>query len=446
MNQRKETIVNPLNTALRKRRVTLAGAALCSLALTVTACGGSGGAAGGGDVKDAKALSILVTTENTSVPAELKSLAAGKCQTEGKDLPVDVQQSPSSDIQQKIQLLAGQGALPALFAAGNSFIDKGGDLQKNGQVMDLEQTIGDKVTPAAKSTLHQLYSGTMPSLPFQYNIEGIWYNKKIFSDHGIAEPKTWTELLAAADKLKAAGITPFTASGSTGWTISRWVGAYLFRSLGTNALLDVKQGKAKLSDPQYVAGAQAVQDLGKKGYFTDGVTGIDYDTANNQFLTGKAAMMYMGSWMLGPVNDPSKNKIGAAVGFMPFPAVDGGKGDINAYPANTGAPTSVNPKTYGPKTQAWVRCIANNYASDAMEKTGTFSGFVMDHKVSNLPPLTADVQNRIDNAKSTVLWFEALFNNKATQDSGGYSAKLLTGGISAADYMGMLQKDLDTAE
>ncbi|WP_329005748.1 extracellular solute-binding protein [Kribbella sp. NBC_00709] len=435
----------------RSQRPAVWCAALCSLALVVSACGGGGGSASGSDVKDGKALSVLVTTENTSVPAELKSLANGKCKTEATALPLDIQQSPSADIQQKIQLLAGQDALPSLFAAGNSFIDKGGDLQKNGQVLDLDKAltdlgVNDKITPAAKSTLQQLYSGTIPSLPFQYNIEGIWYNKKIFAEQHIAVPTTWGELLAAADKLKAAGITPFTASGGTSWTISRWVGAYLFRSLGTNAMLDVKEHKTKLTDPQYVAAAQAIQDLGSKKYFTDGISGIDYDTANNQFLTGKAAMMYMGSWLLALVNDPSKNKIGDAVGLMPFPAVEGGKGDINAYPANTGAPTSVNPKLFGPKTQAWVKCIATNYASDSMEQSGTFSGFVMDHPVKNIPPLTADVQQRIDKSTSTVLWFEALFNNKANQDAGAYVVKLLTGSMSAADYMGLLQKDLDTAQ
>ena len=92
-------------------------------------------------------------------------------------------------------------------------------------------------------------------------------------------PTTVAELTAAADKLKAAGVTPFTASGKTGWTISRWIGALLFRSLGPNAMSDIKAGKAKLTDPQYVAAAQQLQDMGKAGYFGNGVTNIDYDTA-----------------------------------------------------------------------------------------------------------------------------------------------------------------------
>ncbi|MGI9433260.1 MAG: extracellular solute-binding protein, partial [Geminicoccaceae bacterium] len=38
------------------------------------------------------------------------------------------------------------------------------------------------------------------------------YNKAQFEDAGIAEPKTWDELMAAAEALNAAGHTPFHAT------------------------------------------------------------------------------------------------------------------------------------------------------------------------------------------------------------------------------------------
>ena len=126
---------------------------------------------------------------------------------------------------------------------------------------------------------------------------------------------------------------------------------YIFRSLGPDALSAVASGKAKLTDPGYVKAATEVAALGKNGYGGKAVGSIDYNTAQNEFVTGKAAMWYMGSWALSVFADPAQDKIGAAnIGFMPFPAVTGGKGSIDQTPANVGIPLAFSSKSFGPKT------------------------------------------------------------------------------------------------
>jgi raffinose/stachyose/melibiose transport system substrate-binding protein len=440
-------------TTTKRNRVRLRViAGLGVLGLLATACGGSGSssgnssAAGGGSQ-----MSILMTTENTQVPAVMKALSTGACAAENTALPLTVDQTPSANMQQKVQLLAGQNALPVMFAPTNSLITKGGSLQTSGQVIDVKQKltdlgVADDLTPAALSTMEKLFNGEHPTVPFQFNIEGIFYNKKMLSDNGITPPQTWTELVAAATKLKAAGIQPFTASGKTGWTISRWVGAYILRDLGPDALQAVADKTAKLTDPGYVKAAQAVQDLGKAGFFGPGVSSTDYNTENASMLTGKAAMMYMGSWFLANVNDPTQNTLGPdAIGFMPFPGVDGGKGSIDQYPANVGSANAVSAKLYNDKVGAWLKCIAQNAGTQALKDQGSFSGFKVNTPVTSLPPLTQDLQDRIAKSTTTVLWFEALFNSKANTDASANAAPLLTGAMSAADYMKTLQTDLDTA-
>lgn len=48
------------------------------------------------------------------------------------------------------------------------------------------------------------------------------------------------------------------------------------------------------------------------------------------------------------MNDETANQIGIDnVGFMPFPAVDGGTGSIDEYPANVGLPTTMNDEAVG---------------------------------------------------------------------------------------------------
>jgi raffinose/stachyose/melibiose transport system substrate-binding protein len=321
-------------------------------------------------------------------------------------------------------------------------------LDKAGQVLDLEKTlkelgVWDDLQPAAVKTVENLY-GKFNVMPYQFNVEGIWYNKKLFADHHIAIPTTYDQLVAAAAKLKGADVTPFAADGKDGWPLTRLVSGYLYRDLGPDALQAVADGKAKLTDPAYVKAAQAIADLGKAGYFGKGVGSIDYDTATQQFLTGKAAMFYMGSWALGDFNDPAKNKIGADnVGFMPFPTVAGGKGSADQIPANVGLPVAVSAKSYNAEVGDWLSCITKNYGAASLKDQGTVSGFKPNGDTGTLPPLTQTVQDTITNTKTSTLWFEALFNTKATETSQTNAAPLVTGSLSARDFMQKVQADLD---
>ncbi|MDU0345103.1 extracellular solute-binding protein [Microbacterium sp. KSW2-29] len=423
----------------RSRRAVAAVATGAAGLLALTACAGGGGSAGG------SSFSFLVNQENTTIPELLTSLSEDQCKAENDAQPLQVETVPQTQLDQKLQLLAGQSALPTQYAAGNApALTK--ELAQGGQVLDLQKTLTDlgvidQIEPAAISTIEQLYGG-FNVLPYQYNIEGIWYNKQILADNDIDVPTTWTELTADAAKLQGAGVQPFSASGEQGWPLTRLISGYLFRDLGPDALQKVADGEAKLTDPEYVAAAQAIADLGAAGSFGQGVGSIDYDTAFNTFLTGKAAFFYMGSWALANFADPTANQIGSEnIGFMPFPDVTGGAGDSSQTPANVGLPMALSQKAYTDNTGKWLTCIANNYGAESLSEADTISGFKVNGDVQ-VDDLTALVQDRIASTQESVLWFEALFNAKATETSQKNAAQLVTGAISAQDFMSLVQNDL----
>jgi raffinose/stachyose/melibiose transport system substrate-binding protein len=347
---------------------------------------------------------------------------------------------PQEQLNQKIQLLAGQNALPMLY--NTPAVDAVAQMQKAGQVLDVGKEfrklgVYNDLVPAAAGILQKIYGPKLAALPFEFNIEGVWYNKKIFAANGVAVPKTWDQLVAAAAKLQANGIQPFAASGIQGWPLTRLIGNLIFSSVGPNALVNIKNGKAKLTDPRYVAAAQKVADLGAKGYFGKGVASLDYGPAEDVFLQGKAAMFYMGSWILGELNDPTKNQIGLSnVGFFPFPGLNG-KGLI---PMNAGQPTSINPKKLNPGNEAWLTYIAKHYGDEAMRQKGQVTGFVVHKLPKNLSPATKMVVQQLANAKNPVLWFEALMSAKATTVSQQDAAPLVTGQMSAQAFMSAVQQ------
>lgn len=92
------------------------------------------------------------------------------------------------------------------FAAGNAPALTQ-QLARSGKVADLEKELKelgvyDQLEPGAVSTIKALYGGKLEVLPYEYNVEGIFYNKKLFRENGLKTPATWDELVSAAAKLQ----------------------------------------------------------------------------------------------------------------------------------------------------------------------------------------------------------------------------------------------------
>ncbi|MBO3752452.1 extracellular solute-binding protein [Streptosporangiaceae bacterium NEAU-GS5] len=408
--------------------------------------GASGGSAAANGPVSVEFLSVQQPTDNW--PTVLTKLMDGFAKERpGSTLKnTYVQQT---DLDQKLQLLGAQNALPELFNAPNTPAAQA-QMGRSGQALDLEPALTqlgvfDKLDPAAVSVIKQLEGGKLYALPFELNIEGIWYNKKIFADNAITPPATWDDLVTAATTLNGKGVVPFAAAGVDGWPITRLVGDYIVRLAGPDALKKVADGQAKLTDEPYLKGAQAVADLGAKGFFGKGVASQDYQAAEDLFLRGKAAMFYMGSWAVGDFNDPAKNKIGAdSIGFMPFPAVAGGAGTAEQTPMNAGLPTMVSAKKYNPATTGeWLKYMVGNYGDTALAERGMVTGFKVANPPASVPAMTKLVQDQIAATKDPVLWFEALFTAKATSVAQKGAAPLVTGGMSPQDFMSAVQDALN---
>lgn len=433
------------NHPYRGRALAVA-AAIGASVLALTACAPSGGNESG----DAGEFTLLTIAENATIRDELATLAEGVCSAENEAMPLSSETFAQSDVVQRITLLASQDALPVMFTAGTAMVRPDGDLGAGGLVLNYEDAltelgVWDNVLPAAVSTIEGVY-GHMVSLPFQYNVEGFFYNKEIFAELGLEVPTNYDELLAVLDAAEQAGYLPLAQPGAEGWTLTRLLGNYIFRSVGPDAMERIQSGDAKLTDPEYVAGAQALADLGAAGYLGEGATSREPDAAYSAFLSGEAAVIYQPSSFLAQVYDESLNQIGAdSVGVFPFPAVAGGAGAADQWPANAGTATAIAAEAYTPEVGAWLSCIAENYGSSVMENQGVLSGFRLNTEV-DIPGLTAELQQSVSEADQTVLWFEARFDAKTDSDSRTNVALLATGQMSPEEYMSILQADLDQAQ
>ena len=93
---------------------------------------------------------------------------------------------------------------------------------------------------------------------------------------GIASPpKTYPELLDAAAKLKAKGITPFVVGGvhdALSPTVAGILATDLYKK-NPNWVHDRRDGKVKFCDPEFKSGAAKLAELVAKGYIDKGDDG-----------------------------------------------------------------------------------------------------------------------------------------------------------------------------
>ncbi len=138
--------------------------------------------------------------------------------------------------------------------------------------------------------------GTAYGVPFIAVSHGIYYNKDLFNELGIAVPTTWQELLAAAQTITDAGYIPFANASGDEWTIAEivfmniaptFIGGYEGRQAYLN-------GERCFNDEAMVNAFQAVADLGP--FVPDGQEALTYYDSQQLFLQGQAAMWLGGSW------------------------------------------------------------------------------------------------------------------------------------------------------
>ena len=172
------------------------------------------------------------------------------------------------------------------------FVESGGLLSLDGKV-DLAG-----FAPSVVASAKGKKDGKLYGVPAAVQTMQVFYNKKVFADRGIAVPTTWAQLTAAAEKLKAAGVTPFAATGKDNWMLPILHDTFAStRYGGAEFESKVLAGKAKFTDPDYVASLQVVQGL--QPYLPKDVVGVSYTDAQLLFINERAAMFPGGSFELG---------------------------------------------------------------------------------------------------------------------------------------------------
>ncbi len=176
----------------------------------------------------------------------------------------------------------------------------------------------------------------------------LYYNRKVFDQVGVEPPETWDDIMALVPRFNAKGIAPFALGGQSRWTNMMWL-EFLFDRIGGPEVFQaaIEGEKNAWSHPDAIKALTALQDLVKADGFVKGFSSITADSNADQALlyTGKAAMMLHGAWSYGIQQADGGDFVSSgSLGFMTFPAVEGGKGDLSDTVGNPAQYLSISSK------------------------------------------------------------------------------------------------------
>ncbi len=253
-----------------------------------------------------------------------------------KDIQVEMQSTTLEQYYPKLNTQAAANTMPDLvITAGagkmKTYVD-------GGRYIDLTPYL-DK-DAAWKNSFNQSsfslvkFGEKVYGIPLNEAAGCVFYNTEIFEKNNLKAPTTWSEFLDVCDKLKKSGVYPLAISGHDTWAIAV-LSAYLSNRLGGNDPLQaIADGKGDWTDSSFVTAGEKVKELYDKGYVQPSSLGDSEDQAAAYMKSGQAAMMVMGSWLIGQLNG-SDSKVKGKIGVCTFPKVESGKGDANMWLAKT---------------------------------------------------------------------------------------------------------------
>lgn len=203
--------------------------------------------------------------------------------------------------------------------------------------------------------------GKIYGIPHNSNDLALFYDVDMLAEAGIEVPTTWSELEVACEKLTNHDIGRYGLAISA---VKNEEGCFQYMPWFISAGGDITE----LNSPACVKSLEYLGSLIDNGYMTKDVINYTQADANNQFVSGNAAMQVNGPWNVGAVRElaPDKNW---AVAYVP-------RADDGVYASVLGG------ENFGPTTACenldeavefltWMMGAENS--AEYAETTGKFS-------------------------------------------------------------------------
>jgi N-acetylglucosamine transport system substrate-binding protein len=288
-------------------------------------------------------------------------------------------------------------------------------------------------------------------LVFNYVLSayGLWYSSSLFAKNGWKMPTEWSELMAFAEEMKKAGLSPM---GYGGVNAPNYVTEMMITMAGKAGGQDVVKAidnfepNAWKQDAVKQAAA-AVEELARKGGFLPGSQGMKHTEAQTQFVQGKVGCYPSGSWL---ENEMKKDTpAGFDMVMAPVPRLSSSdKLPYEAIHANAGEPFVVPAKAKNVRGGLeWFRhMLSTDNAKAYSEATGSLTVVkAANDKLDLKSTALKSVKDALGKAGNNTFtfWFMDVYGDLKKNAAIAAMSDLLTGRTNADGFITAAQAAAD---
>ena len=275
----------------------------------------------------------------------------------------------------------------------------------------------------------------------------LWYNKALFEQADVdpASLETWEGFLAAVQKFKDAGITPFALGAKDRWPAHFWWSKLVVRLAGQDGFEAARAGEGDgFAGEAFVKAGEYFLQLAALEPWQEGFEAATYGDASGYFGDGLAAMHLMGDWDYGAMKDNSASKEGIPddqLGILPFPTIPGGAGDpTDTLGGLSGYLFSRNASDEAVKFIEWYNSaeVQRRWGED-----GAYIPIAKGAADTMTNPFKIQVAQNIGNAHWHALFFDQALGPAVGGVVNDVSAELASNAISAEEAAQLVKEAVD---
>lgn len=165
------------------------------------------------------------------------------------------------------------------------------------------------------------YNGEIWSVPVNIHRSNVaWFNPQIFADNGLEYPATFDDFFAAAETLKAAGVTPLALGDNGIWASTQLLETVLLGTLGPDGYRGLWTGETDWNSAEVTTALETFAHM--LDYVNEDHAALSWDQAAQMVADGDAAITVMGDWANGYFTSIGLAP-GEGYGYAPSPSTGG---------------------------------------------------------------------------------------------------------------------------
>jgi raffinose/stachyose/melibiose transport system substrate-binding protein len=291
-------------------------AAVAATALALSACSG-GSTEAGDEGADAKTLKLWHYESANGAMGVAWDKAIEIFKAEHPGVTVEFERKAFEQIQQNAGMILNSEEGPDImeYNKGNA---TAGLLASQGLLTDLSDEAAQRgwdkmLSPSLQTTARYSDAGIMGDgkwygVPNYGEYVMVFYNKDLFTKHGVTLPTTFAELESALAAFEAKGVTPLGMAGA------EYPAGQLYYQLALSkadrSFVDSYQlykGNVDFKGDPLKYGAETFDAWVESGYIAKDSASVKAEDMGTAFIAGKYPMIVSGSWWFGRFSDEIKS-------------------------------------------------------------------------------------------------------------------------------------------